>query len=62
VLAEADLVCAHWRIDCLYRATHTPVAITGISICRVKDGHFVEAWQSWDAAGLAAQLPGFVLP
>jgi len=62
VLAEADLVCAHWRIEAVYRATHTSVQITGTSIVRVHDGRFIEAWQNWDAASLAAQLPGFVLP
>ena len=32
------------------------VSAAGISIVRVKDGRFIEAWQNWDAAGLAAQL------
>ncbi len=61
-LAEADLACVHWRLDCVHKPTRTPVCITGISICRVKDGHFIEAWQSWDAAGLASQIPGLVIP
>jgi predicted SnoaL-like aldol condensation-catalyzing enzyme len=61
-LAEGDLVCVHWSIDCAYTATRTPVRITGISIVRIKDGQFIEAWQNWDAAGLTQQLPGLVLP
>jgi len=32
------------------------VQLTGTSIVRVKDCQFVEGWQNWDAAGLAAQL------
>lgn len=61
-LAEADLVCIHWSTDALFTATRTPVHFTGISIWRIKDGQFVEAWQNWDAATLASQIPGFVAP
>ena len=61
-LAEADLACVHWRLDCIHNSTRMPVCITGISICRIKDAHFVEAWQSWDAAGLVSQVPGFAIP
>jgi predicted SnoaL-like aldol condensation-catalyzing enzyme len=56
-LAEDDLACVHWDVDCVHTASGTPVHLTGISIVRVKDGLFVEAWQNWDAAGLTAQLP-----
>jgi len=61
-LAEADLACVYWRLDGVHNTSRTPVCITGISICRIKDGRFVEAWQSWDAAGLASQIPGLVVP
>jgi predicted ester cyclase len=30
--------------------------ITGTSVVRAQDGRFVEAWQNWDQADLAAQL------
>ena len=56
-LAENDLACVHWSVDCVHTATATPVHLTGISIARIRDGKFIEAWQNWDTAGLAAQLP-----
>jgi predicted SnoaL-like aldol condensation-catalyzing enzyme len=58
VLAEGDLACIHWNASFKHTATDKPAHITGTSIVRVKDGRFVEAWQNWDAAGLAAQLSG----
>src|ERR1700756_11433 len=55
-LAEGDLACVHWFSECKHMATGKNVEITGTSIVRIKDGRFVEAWQNWDAAGMAAQL------
>lgn len=57
-LAENDLVCLHWSVDCLHTATSETVHLTGITIGRIRDGKFVEAWQNWDAAGLATQIAG----
>ena len=57
-LAEGDLVCLHWAADLRHSATSRAVHITGTSVIRVKDGRFIEAWQNWDAAGLAVQLSG----
>ncbi len=56
LLAEGDLVCMHWSADFVQTATGKPVHLTGTSVVRVRDGQFVEAWQNWDAAGLAAQI------
>jgi predicted SnoaL-like aldol condensation-catalyzing enzyme len=56
VLAEGDLACIHWFCVSKHNATGKTTQITGTSIVRIKDGRFVEAWQNWDAAGLAAQL------
>ena len=56
VLAEGDLACIHWNATFKHTATGKPAHITGTSIARIKDGRFVEAWQNWDAASLAAQL------
>jgi predicted SnoaL-like aldol condensation-catalyzing enzyme len=61
-LAEGDLVCVRWSADCVHTPTRTTVNLTGISIVRIKDGQFIEAWQNWDAAGLLAQIPGLSLP
>jgi predicted SnoaL-like aldol condensation-catalyzing enzyme len=56
VLAEGDLVCMHWSCSSTHNASGKNTAITGTSVVRVKDGRFIEAWQNWDQAGLAAQL------
>ena len=56
LVAEGDLVCMHWTASFKHTPSDKPAQITGTSIARVKDGKFVEAWQNWDAAGLAAQL------
>jgi predicted SnoaL-like aldol condensation-catalyzing enzyme len=61
-LAEGDLVCVHWAIECIYTATRAPVRVTGMSIVRIKDGQFIEAWQNWDAAGVVQQVPGIHMP
>ena len=55
-LAEGDLAALGWSVECLHKSTAKTVSLTGISIARVKDGRFVEAWQNWDELGLAAQI------
>jgi predicted ester cyclase len=55
-LAENDLVSLRWTVSGVHKATGKQAKVTGISIVRIKDGQFVEAWQNWDAAGMAAQL------
>ncbi len=55
-VCEGDTVCLRWRVDCQHRATGRPLSFTGISMCRIRDGKFVEAWQNWDAAEMHAQL------
>jgi predicted SnoaL-like aldol condensation-catalyzing enzyme len=55
-LAEGDLACVHWSAAFVHTASGAPVRLTGTSVVRISKGQFVEAWQNWDAAGLAAQL------
>ena len=55
-LAEGDLVCLHWSAGLRHTPSGKPLKITGTSVVRIKDGRFVEAWQNWDQADLAAQL------
>ncbi|HUI50148.1 MAG TPA: nuclear transport factor 2 family protein [Terriglobales bacterium] len=55
-LAEGDLACVHWSAEFLHTPTARRVRITGTSVVRVADNQFVEAWQNWDAASLAALL------
>jgi predicted SnoaL-like aldol condensation-catalyzing enzyme len=57
-LAEGDLACVHWSAALVHTASGTSVRLSGTSVVRVSNGQFVEAWQNWDAAGLAAQLTG----
>jgi predicted SnoaL-like aldol condensation-catalyzing enzyme len=57
-LCEADLACMHWSVDCKHTASGKPVHLTGMSVVRIKDGQFLEAWQNWDAAGVAKQVSG----
>ena len=56
-LGEGDLVCMHWNARSTHKATKKNVEVTGITVARVADGKFVEAWQSWDKVGLLAQVP-----
>ena len=55
-LAEGDLVCLHWSAEFCHNPSDKTLKITGTSVVRIKDGRFVEAWQNWDQADLAAQL------
>jgi len=55
-LAEGDLACVHWSANFVHTLSGTPMRLTGTSVVRISDGQFVEAWQNWDAAELAAQL------
>lgn len=55
-LSEGDLACMHWSVNCKHTASSKPVHLTGTSIVRIKDGQFIEAWQNWDAAGVAKQV------
>jgi len=55
-IAEGDLACMHWSVDFVHTVSGTPVHSTGTSVVRISNGQFIEAWQNWDAAGLAAQL------
>ena len=55
-LCEADLACMHWSVDCKHTASGKPVHLTGMSVVRIKDGQFIEAWQNWDAAGVEKQI------
>jgi predicted SnoaL-like aldol condensation-catalyzing enzyme len=55
-LAEGDLACLHWSAAFRHTPTGKQMQITGTSVVRAQDGRFVEAWQNWDQADLAAQL------
>ena len=56
VLAEGDLASLRWSVTARHKASGKQTQVSGISIVRIRDGKFVEAWQNWDQAGLVAQL------
>jgi predicted SnoaL-like aldol condensation-catalyzing enzyme len=56
VLAEGDLASLRWSVSARHKASGKPTQVSGISIVRIQDGKFIEAWQNWDTASLAAQL------
>lgn len=56
LLAEGDLVCLHWSASFKHKPSSKRLQVTGTSVACIKDGRFVEAWQNWDQASLAAQL------
>jgi hypothetical protein len=55
-VAENDLVSLRWTVSGVHKATGKKTSVSGISMVRIKDGRFIEAWQNWDAAGMATQL------
>jgi predicted SnoaL-like aldol condensation-catalyzing enzyme len=55
-ISEGDMVCMRWSSTAKESSTGKPVAVTGMSLLRFKDGRFVEAWQNWDQHGLHQQL------
>jgi len=56
LLAENDLVSLRWTVSGVHKSAGKNAKVSGISIIRIQDGRFIEAWQNWDAAGMAAQL------
>lgn len=62
-ICEGDKVAARCSVrgrhtgDTLgFAATNEPAAFSGIAICRVKDGKFVEAWNCFDFLTMHRQL------
>jgi predicted ester cyclase len=65
IFGEGDKICIRWSTT----GTHTggalgmeptgnSMTITGISIARIANGKFVEAWQTWDKLGMMEQIKG----
>ena len=57
-VAEGNHVSLHWSCDMIDSQTGKPLHLTGLSIVRIENGQFAEAWQNWDKAHLASQLTG----
>jgi predicted SnoaL-like aldol condensation-catalyzing enzyme len=60
-LAEGNLVCTHFSVECTHTASDTRVQFTAIAIVRIANGQFIEAWQNWDAAAIMQQVTGFTV-
>jgi predicted SnoaL-like aldol condensation-catalyzing enzyme len=58
-LAEGDLVCTHFLVECTHTSSARPVKFTATVLIRLENGQFAEAWQNWDAAAVMQQVPGF---
>jgi steroid delta-isomerase-like uncharacterized protein len=65
ILVQGEQVCVRWRASAKHTgdglgipATGKDIHVTGISIIRVAEGKFVEAWQNWDMLGMMEQIQG----
>jgi predicted SnoaL-like aldol condensation-catalyzing enzyme len=58
-LAEGHFACLHWTLAFRHKATDKALHVSGTTVVHFQDGKLVEAWQNWDAASLARQLPGY---
>jgi steroid delta-isomerase-like uncharacterized protein len=67
-VAEGEIVATRWQMQGAHRgdlpgipATGKKIAVTGITISRIRGGKIVEEWRDWDTLGLLQQL-GVVCP
>ena len=63
IISENDLVATHCTVRGTHtgngigvEATHKPIHITGMGLCRIKDGKIFEAWNNFDFQGLSKQI------
>lgn len=63
LLEDGDRICVRWSCSARHTgdglgmpATNKPYMVTGITIMRVRDGQFVEAWQNWDMYSMLQQI------
>ena len=62
-IADGDRVVIRWTVTGTHNGdlpglprTGKAISVTGITIARLSDGKFVEAWNNWDALGMMQQL------
>lgn len=62
-IADGDTVVIRWTVTGTHNGdlpglprTGKAISVTGITIARLSDGKFVEAWNNWDALGMMQQL------
>ena len=56
IATRFSVTMTHTGDDLGFPATGRHAEVTGISVCRIKDGQIVEAWNNWDVYGLMQQL------
>ena len=68
-ISEGEFACLRWSAtmrhtgdDLGLPATHKQLHTTGITVVRIKDGRFVEAWQNWDMLGVIQQITNTAAP
>ena len=64
-IAEGDLVYLRWVVTHLHSgdglgipASGKRLRVTGMTLVRIVNGRFVEAWQNWDMMGMMEQIQG----
>ena len=68
-ISDGDFVCLRWSATMQHTgdglgmpASHKQLHTSGISIVRIKEGRFAEAWQNWDMLGLMQQITNAAAP
>lgn len=63
VVANDTLACIRWSVDARHTgdglgfpATHRPVAVTGLTMVRVRDGQIEEGWNALDFTRVVQEL------
>ena len=63
VIAENDLVVLRWTAHSRGRGEligfapgERPLAVTGMTLCRLAGGKIMESWTCWDTAGVPSRL------
>ena len=69
LMEDGDRICVRWSCSATHTgdslgipATNKPYVVTGITIMRVRDGQFVEAWQNWDMYAMMQQIGAIERP
>ncbi len=65
IVADGDLVVAHWSASAIHTANFLGVAatgrrveVTGFDMFRMRDGQAVEIWTEFNGLGVLAQIGG----
>ena len=56
VICEGDVAAVRWVGTLKPKGSDRTISVSGMSMVRIKDGQFIEAWQNWDEHGLSRQV------